>query len=179
MQLLTHIHTWIQQRRLRAAVRQQLRSHLREEQAEALSLLVSLHDVSELRHALGHCDPWVRCEAIKSLVRLGAPHTARWLVRTLTDPKRSVAHTAAECLGRMDAKTRQILPALRQCVASEDWLIRYHGTVGLDRHRGKSPAVDRLLTELTHDDHPWVRNSAIQALRRVPHVPCISEARNE
>lgn len=172
MTLFTRIQIWVQERRQRAAVRCQLQSPVREVQAEAISLFVSLRDTQALRRALHHTDPWVRREAIKNLVHLHGTRAVRWLVPTLTDTDRSVTHAAAECLGRMEAKDQQVLWALQQCIASEDWLVRYYGTVGLARLSGQSPAADRLLVDLELDEHSWVRNTATQALRRLTPPTC-------
>ncbi len=165
-QFFTRIHTWVQEHRHLAAVRRQLQSPRREVQAEAIYLLVILRDTWGLRCALHHADPWVRREAIKGLAQLRGAEAVRWLGPALADADRNVAHTAAECLGRMETKDLQLLWALRQCVASEDWLVRYYGAVGLARLCGKSPEVDRLLADLAQDEHSWVRNTATQALQR-------------
>ena len=170
MKLFTRIQARFHERGQIAAVRRHLCSPVLEVQAEALYLLVSLHDTWGLRRALRHAEPWVRREAIKSLAPFNGARAARWLVHALTDTDRSVMHTAAECLGRM--KDPKIFWALRRCVASEDWLVRYHGTVGLAHLSGQSPEVDRLLATLAHDEQSWVRNTATQALRRSASHAC-------
>jgi HEAT repeat protein len=170
MKIFTRIHTGAYERRQLAAVRRQLHSPEREVQAETIYLLVSLRDTRGLRRALRHPSPWIRREALKGLTHLHGARAARWLVSSLTDPDRSVAHAAVECLEHV--ADLQILWALQRCVVSEDWLVRYHGTAGLARLSGRSPEVDRLLVELEQDEHAWVRNTATQALRRLTPHPC-------
>ena len=59
-----------------------------------------------------------------------------------------------------------VLPsAARIPGVAEDWLVRFFGTTGLVRIG--SPDVLPLLEELQNDAHPWVREEAIRALRRL------------
>jgi HEAT repeat protein len=132
-----------------------------------MQALVSLQDMRGLRRALCMTDPWVRREAVKALSDLQGAAAARWLVRALDDEDRTVAHAAAECLASI-AEPR-LLWALRRCLGSEDWMVRYFGVMGLARLDAHH--LRPLLEKLQHDDHSWVRGAAGLALRRLVQPP--------
>lgn len=148
------------------SIRRALVSPVREEQAEAIQALVTLHHIRGLRSALRTTDPWVRREAVKALARLQGAASARWIARALEDRDRAVAHAAAECLGSI-AEPR-VLWALRRCLVSEDWMVRYFGVMGLARL--DAPHLRSELEKLQHDEHSWVRGAASLAPRRL--TPC-------
>lgn len=132
-----------------------------------MQALVNLRDLHGLRSALSATDPWVRREAAKALANLQGAAAARWLVRVLDDEERDVAHAAAECLARV-AEPR-LLWALRRCLGSEDWMVRYFGVMGLARLG--APQLRPLLEELQHDEHSWVQGAARLALHRLDQPP--------
>lgn len=144
------------------SVRCRLRSAEREVRAETVLELIRLGDTRGLCHALRTPDRWVRTQALKGLTEIAGVKAVSQLVRTLTDEP-EVARVAAECLAHLDGP--RVVRALRRCVASEDWLVRFYGTRGLARN-GSSSVVP-LLQRLQDDDHPWVKEEAANALKRL------------
>jgi HEAT repeat protein len=149
------------------SVRRGLASPAREVRAEAIQAIVLLGDKKGMRRALRNSDPWVRTEAVKGLTRLQGAGVARHLVRALADQSPEVAHAAAECLSRLEGPG--MVRALRRCVTAEDWIVRYFGVIGLAR-RGSHDVLP-LLETLQSDAHPWIREEATQALRRLTQEP--------
>lgn len=145
-------------------VRRALASPVREVKAEAVQAAVLLGDKRGVRRALRSSDPWMRTAAVKGLAQLDGAGAARRLARlALVDESSEVAHVAAECLARLEGPG--VIRALRRCVTSQDWLVRFFGTRGLARIGSRD--VIPLLEELQSDEHSWVREEATQALHRL------------